>query len=421
MLFLIYNLFLFYPLIIQGFQSNDIYNHSLKKGLDNKNPYRVREVNESLHEIYQVSTISPQDLLSNLCDLIGTYDYDNNFQDLFEQIMNELRMFKNKGYQHLNLYNENFIEQFYQILLVNKKIKSFPPKNLFWYKLSRLVFKWTIYMKQKTATTTSFNSKNNNFKKISKSLELIGDLIYENGNLKIPSSFKLKNLELETLTRFKHLLYAEFLEHSYLFHSFVSVIKYFYKTNETNVSCEELKNDCFDGNYESNILLKYLIVMYDPKGEMRACIIKDDDHSSALKYLHSVKMITREYLERLKIKGPKNLEIISFRYISKPILQFYLSTNRKFHVDGAYCLVHLLKLLKTEIVLTKEVVENLFEFKFNGKVHGWDQRTFKRLVKRYKSRYVTQLDEQTECDEYLKLFKESSFISKFFNLLNRKE
>lgn len=374
---------------------------SLKEWND-YNPDRVKKINEILHDLCQnhPSIPSRQEFPQDLGKLIGSYDHINPIRDVYDQVMSKLILFEIKE-KNLDFHDDVFPSQFSLLL---KKI-SIPKYNLFWYDLSRLVFKWTIIMRQRIINDIEFS-------KVLENIEFIILAIFEKGGLFLPFNFEFESMDSVIFELFKKLIKFEFIENPHIFPSFASILKHFYGiekeiTKEKRIDCKELKMNYFNGNYNKNILLKYLIVMYDPKGRLAECIIQDDPQSRILREsLFDLKEITEAYIENLRIRGPKNLEIPITSYISKSVIEFCLSTGKRVFVTDCLHLIHLLRKLKEMESLSMEIIERIVGFEHDSLDEEsllWNQEIFEKLLDDYREYYLDFKDDCLECDEYSKL------------------
>lgn len=376
---------------------------------DEFNSDRVDEIHKCFEMIYQALPSDPYSIITvDISRLIEEYEYmDKPLNDLYSKVMNKLEVSKERR-KSLDFENDNFALQLYSLVSTGE-IGSFPKNDLFWCDLSRLLFKWMIYMKQETME----NDKK--FKEILKTIKLFAFKINERSNMIIPIGFDLGFMSLASRDRFKELMKSEFFEHAYIFHHLASIIKYFYENKGKGerqekgngkkiVTCKDLKNKYFNGNYDSNILLKYLIIRYDPDGKMRKCIINDDYHADYLNVSLSIK-VTSYYLEELDHGGPKDLENIDMIYVSSSMINFFLSNNRRFWIIFSNNLINLLRRLKRENLLTREMIEKLVGFRlFYNDPLEWNQTTFKKFINMHKDYYPSTLEiKRLEYDEYLKL------------------
>lgn len=150
-------------------------------------------------------------------------------------------------------------------------------------------------------------------------------MITEKSLIILPFDFNLKNMLPSVVNSFRELMNLEFIESNSNIMTFASLIAYFYNFQEGNenkhedgngcenernvkiITCQELKIKYFNGkNYNTNILLKYLIIMYDPQERIKRCI-QNNDESSISNYLSTFPSIeiNSDYIENLKIKGSK--------------------------------------------------------------------------------------------------------------------
>lgn len=242
------------------------------------------------------------------------------------------------------------------------------------------------------------------FEKASKSVESV--LSLSNQNIRFGHDsifFDLGNIHL-SLVEFDSLISSEFYENPEIFSSLASAIREFYFQNDGNdILCDVLKSKYFNDSFEKNILFKYLIIIHDPQGRMRECIVQDDYQIEFLKASQSAEMITLEYLEELKVKGPNNIEIRDYDYINTFTIKFFLRNGRKFQIEESNSLVLILRVLKREGLLRLEILRMILDFKSSqGKSLGWDQEKFEYYIEEFKNKSLLGVLD-LELKEYLNL------------------
>lgn len=367
---------------------------------------RVKAINEILCEISNVPSLSKKACLVLISQLISSYEHATPLEDLNEKIMKRLQITNGQNGEILNFYSENFANQLGSLL----SQVSIPWWDHFWNEITRFIFKWMIYRREETAS-----SKNDKFKKSCKSIKSLISMIAKKSLHHIPSDFNLKSMDFRTFSKFEELIKVEFLENPHIFPLFASAIKKFYNGNPEiedgeSGKCKELENDVFNGNYNQNILLKYLVVMFDPKGQMRRCIIRSDQHASRLSAFKSIsnEAITRNYLLNLESKGPKALHLADISFINKFIVDFYLSSGKKFQIENPSQLIFLLKRFLKEGLLIRKIVEETVGFKsfpFNpNKPFQWNQKTFEEYINSHNRNSAILPGDFAEYKKFLELF-----------------
>lgn len=403
------------------FQSNNkskVKDKRINREWIDHDPIRTRLTNEILHEIHGISIIPHQDLFSSIANIIGTFDFIDPLWDIQNNVMRGLKLSLDE-WKELNFYSENFVNQLGLILVSSSNSKKNDLRlwmnENFCHDLSSLVFKWMIHMKQRIAIDNEISLdsssisppfKNDRFKNILKSIQEISLIIYKMGNLKISLNFNLESMNSSELKKFKLLIKSEFYENPHLFPIFTLAIQDFYdlETGGKKMTCHQFKSKYFGGNYEKNILLEYLIFMYDPRGEMRKCIMRDDSQMKFLNVFEFEEDLDSIYFYDLKLKGPKNLEIADPRYASRFIINFFLSSNRRIPIDTFYDLIRLLRRLKESELLEEETIKKIVGFESFGLLE-WDREKFREYINRYKKYFEANQERIDECNKYLKLIK----------------
>lgn len=118
---------------------------------------------------------------------------------------------------------------------------------------------------------------NDEIEKASKIIEnIISSIEHDSG---ISSDFKFKTMDIENFD--DDLLNSEFFEYSNnLASKSAEALENFYspildkkkKEKLSKASCERFKNEIFNGNPDSNILLKYFLIKKNPKGLIWMCL-----------------------------------------------------------------------------------------------------------------------------------------------------
>lgn len=394
---------------------------------------RIMAIHNTLDGIYERLTDSNSHGIFpiEISKMIGIYEHSNKpLMDVYEKVIKKLNL-SMKELEVLDFNSSNFANQL--VSIISSRKLEILPFNFFWYDLSSLLFKWMIFMKQEIANIDGDgngdkdkNVKNEKFKEISKSLRLIDFTISSIGYFHIPDGFDLDSIKC-SLENFKNLTRSEMFENPIIFQIFAFAIRDFYlfpfspsspfnnhshsserdrkKRKITRNICNELKIKYFNGDYNKNILLKYLMIMYDPEMKLRNCILEDDeDNSNFLKDSSRSIEITLDYIEELKFKGPKELEITNVNYASQSIINFFLSIGKRFPIADEYDLFNLLKRLKEANLMKREIVERIVGFKAysvaTGEFLEWNQNKFKHYIHEYSSYNHCEI----ESNEYLKLF-----------------
>lgn len=312
----------------------------------------------------------------------------NSLQTVYHKVMNKLKPSKDQ-IKKLDFYNDKFARNLFLFTRKDSNLKS----SSFWYNLTRLLFKWMIYIKEQTA-----NKKYSleNFRNSLMNIRKVNSVIFNNNQIIAPFSFNLKSMGKRALNTFESLIKCEIFENNHIFTSLADSIKDFldnlYNPKDGKTACQLLKIKYFNGCYEKNILLKYSILFYSPIGKMRDCILMDDWESRYSPWYHS-RLSGREetiknYLLDLKIRGSKNPGINLLEdenYLTKSVFEFLQSSGRKIRIDFSFHIFHLLKVLNRIGLLKWKVIEDLVGFKIkNVEFPRWDQEQFERIIKSLK-------------------------------------
>jgi len=305
--------------------------------------------------IVELSDYFPLFLIVEIID----HDYDRALYDLYERVIDKLKI-SSREKTSLNFYSKDFGEKLESLLIGNRLL--LPLSKFFYHDLRRLLFKWGIYIRQ------IIDNDPLEFDKMLKVIERIESIVNEKITLSYDLSLYHGSAILKESTTeekekknigtfmFKLLIKYEFIENFNIFFIFASAIKDFYLTRHFN--CKQLRRKYFNGDFNNDILLKFLIIMHDPIGEMKKCFpvaeylefeTFDHLHPSSSSSFSSSKnrnfnsfssddssistrksILTLDYLENLAKKGPTDIVIDCMALVSSSIIKFFLKNNLKF-------------------------------------------------------------------------------------------
>jgi len=366
------------------------------------NPIRLEEI-DGYFKVFQSTVISV-----DVVKIIEEYDHDQPLNELYKSIINKLSM-SDEQEKKLDFYNENFASSLFP--MISHIQNEIPHHDPVWYDLTRDLFKWMIHMRR------FFADNDEKFKEISSNLE---NNVSKSkfSSLNIPYGLDLDRATVLEANRFKCLVKIEIADHDYLFHFLDSAIKDFYRdfnnsdnnnlndngSNNGNekIPCKNLRLKYFDGNFNNELLLKFMIFMYDPQGEMIKCFLDIEDSAESVNNKFIKKEIPRDFLDNLiKESSDENLEISNLHFTSRFTIEFFLKINRKFKLLNSYNLIILLKKLNEANLLMSKVVSSIMSFEFTNKrgdfFYEWD-----------KDKFIEYLDNERENiskDDYEKYFQ----------------
>lgn len=310
---------------------------------------------------------------------------------------------------NLDFYSKDFAGQLLNILNSKEEIiKELESNDPFWNDLARLLFKWVLYIKSQFSNDEEFEEIMGQIGDISSIMERKGDFEFP---IQFDLNSEMNNDEFETL---KELIDYELAEKNSIFERFSLALNNFYNSkrmkgelgrisrNENKrlkkLDCEKLKNDHFEGDFINDPLFEYLIVFYDPWGEMRQECFPGKWHRN-LKLDLEFEMNSIHF-ENLKINGPKDLKVNDANFANSEIIDFLIQSNRRFSILEHEDLLNLLERIKPEL-LSGELLEKIVEFKLDPKPH-WDQNTFEKyLMEGFKDEMISE----EKYYEYLELFE----------------
>lgn len=306
----------------------------------------------------------------------------------YEMSMDRLLDFLEFGFEHPDFQKESFIDEIYLILTSTDKDKLPKSRMLFWYNLTRLVFKWMIHMREKTAIREDFK-----FERASKSIKRLCLIISDQIDSNIPSDFNLKAMNLSTFNSFKDLLTFELFENSHISDLSLAAFNFFYNNNDNEmenednkIKCERLRKISFTNNFNANILLKYWFVFFESWEEIKECIMDQSDYSEHLKSLSSSSSIEGSQIDgqSKKVLSLQDLKIDNLKYTSTDTVNFFLDNDRQFLIpesDYTDIFLVILRSLEELAPLSVETLEKVIEFKSSDGSIKWDEAKAKRFLK----------------------------------------
>lgn len=363
----------------------------------NYDPNKVRIISKF------IAPFNQERVAIEMSKIIARYEPDEPLKHLYDKVLDDLQLSENEELK-LDFYSRTFVRD----LIAFIENVSFPRNHQFWINLERLLFKWMIYRREQTVNT---KNDENDFEESRKDLESIVCVITSETNIKIPISFNLKSMNSNTFNSFNSLITYEILENNHIFHSFANVIQGFHNIisiyRDEKTACRLLRIVYFNGHFDQNILLKYLILFRAPIKEMRECISNNDlesNHSSGYDQNKFNKKVTRKYLENLRMNGPKNLRYSSDeeKYLSKFILNSIKANGQGIEMPHKHAILPLLRALKREGLLSWEMVMGLCRFYIldgSGRLGGWNQKDFDDWIKELRNNFNPK--DLSELEEYL--------------------
>lgn len=308
--------------------------------IESKAKVSLIETFDSFHEINAAIKSTGSMFPKVIVEMIIGYDSYRFTRDLMAKLLHKLKP-SSRERRELNS-NENFLKEFG--LLVDRKKDEFPIYNSFWWDLERLWFRIIIHLKQEL-----IDASNDKFKEASKNVEFIHSIFIKKFSTNFPFSF---DLEIVTYSSFSsELLKSEFFENAnYLSRRFVDALKYVYspllakgkkemngkKIKET--TCNEFKMKFFNGNLDTDLLLKFFMIKYDiDEGLIRSCLLDNIEFD----YLDFNEESIREIKD--KISKSRNLEIIEYFtemptmiFVTKSIMNFIWLNGKRFEIEGSF-------------------------------------------------------------------------------------
>lgn len=395
---------------------------------------RIKEIQKFVQE-YQ------SNIPEVLVEVIAGYDYNDEFIEFYEKIMDKLEsLIKVKEGNKMeaekremscpDFYKDTFASQLLSLIL--KEEDSIHSHDPFWHELYRLLFKWVIHMRR---TFSIDNIKFDNAVQTIKPLLLL--ISKKNLSLALVKT-SLSQLEKEDefdFSMFQHLIQYELLERIDLFHIFNQIKNDFYpltdeiiKKDDNSISCRDLEIKYFGGNFNNDLLLKFILVMYDPQERMRSCFPKEksmfskkEGEAESLYQLATSLHHHHQQQEREKDCSldkrftPRQVDFferINMHYVGVFVLRSIFNSNLKFIIETSSKLIILLKRLDRAGLLTKKPPREIIKLDIYGEnfkfYRGWNRDEFIKLLNE-KGEETSPIDH----DRYLQFIaNESSNLNK---------
>jgi len=379
------------------------------------NPEQLEILHEILQDLYDDTLEnSHQSFPKDISKIISNYSpIDCSHSEVYQKVISCLKIkLKRQEIKGLNFYRKDFANQLYQLLVMislsireddnstsfknkekeeKEEIKEEKESDYFWYNLSRLLFKWMIYTRQNIKDNRELEEMR------LKDIELIALMIREKGKINFSSSFSLELVDEPAMSAFNDLMNCEFMENLDIIFLFTFALEDFYgMPNDDNVErCQLLRDKHFNGDFDSNLLLKFMILLHDPFGEMKQCF---PDY----KYLIRLVPPLNNYFSLPSIRrsqvaiphGPDSLGICNLRYIGTAIINFFLNTEKRFLISNPQELLILLEKLKEAKLLTIDMLKRIIKFRLpdSDKSYGWSEIIFIELLTEHAGKDIMIVD-----------------------------
>lgn len=334
-------------------------------------------VTRNENSYYSITSSSLANFPVDIINLIYDYCYWENYLELYEKIMRRLNL-SQEDRNGLNFHNLNFPNQLYWIIAV-KKVSIYRYES-FWFDLTRLALKWIFYMRQTVRDRKDFDEMDAIMKKIT---------IHLSKKTRLNISFDLIHLESSAGKKsnfftLKELINCEIAERPNVNSIFNSISDRFYKGE---INCKSLENEYFASNFDNDQLLKSMILLHDHEGKIKKCLLtpssnhsisstsKNDSSNSFFSsflsiFLPFTHMFMTSSLYSIPFSNESSsdevsdddFEIYHMKFISKPIINFFMENKKKIKIWSSHDLIVLLKKLKELKLLTRKIIENSTEF-----------------------------------------------------------
>jgi hypothetical protein len=293
---------------------------------------------------------------SPIIEIVGGYDchHDVIIDELYNKIMNDLGVSspslteegKGEKIKLLNFYDHNFAAQLLE--LIKGKKEEFPPNHFLWDDLYRLMFKWTLAMRRHFANDDASFEKlaADTISAFSSVIEPQNDEITSTINTSSSSPLPLPSFDFSL---FGHLIKVESLDNLMILRYFIKNVigdLYDYNNRETlKMTCQQLKDKHFNGNFNNNPLLKLMLITFTP--ELVAEQIKKECMLSENLTLHRdysfiIGILEAHSKNRIPGEGIQEVEYVNAEYISSATVEFFLNNNLGFLILDSNHLIRFL-------------------------------------------------------------------------------
>lgn len=329
--------------------------------------------------------LTSQSLMSFPMDIIKIilgYDYSNSFDELCQNIIDQLSNFISFEMNNiiLNFDDKSFARDLGHFLkrasitkVALEKFNDFDssPFN----NLSRLLFKWFINMgrifkKNNRETFLIWMEIYANYMLLEEFIDL--PLIYEffNSNSNVDDYHHSRTLGF---------LYSEIFDRDgwdsdddgiSIFTLYSKIIQEFY--HETG-SCKGILEKYFDGHLNGDSILRFIIHKYDSKGELKKCFADGNYRIN----INSFKVVNFNLDKIVKLEISKDFCRNDYSDLNDHIMSFYRRNNLCFQVYKPYQLYPLLTSLKRANLLHIDWIQKFIAFPPDNL---WNLQKFKQYL-----------------------------------------
>jgi hypothetical protein len=353
--------------------------------------------------------------------LISSFNYDpSSFLEFYNRIMNDLRVSRDRR-ATLSFHDPNFASRLQEILTEEMK-RGFHAEQSFWYDLLRLLFKWTLFMRQK------FADNDRDFELSMISVKSIITMIYNNGFMDDQAFISEFLSEAEfNFSIFEDLMKYELFDNPHILEYFIKYVINDLDPNGngdwSNISYDQIRNKHFHGNFNNNPLLKLIfasLIPWTSENDIKEKYFPGTGGQLDFIATHEfVLAMSRFYLFQNHILK-RDIHIIESiddeEYISSFMVKFFLRNNLGFRISSSSCLVSFLARLDRLGLLSHEgenggvmsLLERIIKFKIDSeKTWRWDITIFKEYLEREGGEYNV-FEEEIESDILLDEYESQS-------------
>jgi len=269
-------------------------------------------------------------------DYLKLFVQTKSLDNLYDRVLKALDLEPSRKVP--TFVNSDFASKIHSILVTkadpNGLITSLEGSS-FWFDLTRLLFKWALYMRQ------FFYDNQEAFEEAMKPLKEILKIIQRNAKeISLPEDFTLITSNgfdegMKTAIFFRDLINEELIKDDQSFEKFDIALRKFYVLHQE--SCDELRNEFFSGNFNTDPLLRLLMVTFDPLGKIKRCFTNID--YTKLLMNEPIINVNQENINSLLYEWPENDAPNNMKLLNNVIFEIALSDGSKkmkFNIKGHY-------------------------------------------------------------------------------------
>lgn len=348
-------------------------------------------------------------------DIIGNYDpyYDTTIEEFYTRVLSRLSISSDKEEKMRetlsNFDNPTFATQLFDMIKLKKV--EIPFLDQFWHDLFRLLFKWTLYMRE------LYSHNDLLFEHAVKDVKWL--IIVINNNTKFHSDHsQLLDMGRFDFSIFQHFIEYEAYDNPQILEKFINHIFSFEHhfhdiPKDLKVTLVKIKKEHFNGNLWSKPLLALMLLQFVPQ-VIREKIKGEYFPGEKLNFTgndHLISAFSEFYLAKRDGRlGDKDkiaiIEVVHGYYVSSSMIEFFLKNNLQFRLCLSSDLVFILRLMNS-LGLLQQVssLSKIFKFEFEEGVQ--DETVWKWSSQRFEEYLNEAKINGNEREKYIALIREA--------------